>query len=433
MPTKPPAHEKVVPGQPQKRGFLQKIGPGIVTGASDDDPSGIGTYSQVGAQFGFAMLWTMLFSYPLMSAVQMISARIGRTTGRGIAGNIRLHYPTWLLYSMVGLLLAANIINIGADLGAMGAAIQMLVGGPPLAYVVAIAVLSAGLQVFIPYRKYVRYLKWLTLSLFAYVATVVVVHVPWAVALRQTILPSLKFTREYLTAFIAVLGTTISPYLFFWQASQEVEDVEACPEERPLRESPRQAPSQLERIRIDTLLGMAFSNIVAWAIILTTAATLHAHGETDIATAEQAAKALAPLAGRLAFVLFAAGIIGTGLLAVPVLAGSAAYSVGEALKWPVGLERKPRHARGFYAVIATATLVGAGQNFLHINPIKALFWTAVINGVVAVPVLVVMMLVSGNVKVMGKFAVGGKLKVFGWITAFVMLLAAVGMFATMGG
>ncbi len=413
-------------------GFWRKLGPGLVTGASDDDPSGIGTYSQVGAQFGFTMLWTMLFSYPLMSAVQMISARIGRTTGEGIAGNIRRHYPAWLLYALVSLLLAANVINIGADLGAMGAAIQLLVGGPHLAYVVAVAALSTVLQVFVPYRKYVRYLKWLTLSLFAYVATVVVVHVPWAAALRQTVLPSLEFTREYLTAFIAVLGTTISPYLFFWQASQEVEDVEACKEEQPLREAPRQAPGQLGRIRIDTLLGMAFSNIVAWAIILTTAATLHAHGKTDIATAEQAAQALAPLAGRLALVLFAAGIVGTGLLAVPVLAGSAAYSVGEALKWPVGLERKPRQARGFYAVIAAATMVGAVQNFLHINPMKALFWTAVINGVVAVPVLVVMMLVSGNAKVMGKLAIGGALKTFGWITTLVMLAAAIGMFVTMG-
>jgi len=415
---------------PSRRGMLSAIGPGVIAGASDDDPSGIGTYSQVGAQFGFGMLWTMLFSFPLMSAVQMISGRIGRTTGHGIAGNVRRNYPASILYAIVGLLLVANIINIGADIGAMGAALQLLLGGPQFLYVVAIAALSVALQVFIPYHRYVRWLRWLTVSLFAYVLAAVVVAVPWGEALRATVVPSFQFNAAYLAAFIAVLGTTISPYLLFWQASQEVEDVEARTDEAPLKSAPEQAPVALRRIRLDTLLGMGFSNVVAWAIILTAAATLHAHGETDITTAEQAAKALEPLAGRLAFVLFAAGIVGTGLLAIPVLAGSAAYGVGEALAWPVGLERKPRRARGFYAVIAVATVVGATQAFLHVNPIKALFWTAVINGVVAVPVLVVMMLVSGNPKIMGDLAVGGWLKALGWLTTLVMLAAAVGMFVT---
>ena len=415
----------------RKLSFWRRLGPGLITGASDDDPSGIGTYSQVGAQFGFSMLWTMLFSYPLMSAVQIVAARIGRTTGRGIAGNMRPHYPRALLYAIVTLLLLANVINLGADIGAMGAAVQMLVGGPQLLHVVGIAVASIGLQVFVPYHRYVGYLKWLTLSLFAYVVTAVVVRVPWAEALRSTVIPSLQFSSVYFTAFIAVLGTTISPYLFFWQASEEVEEVGAHDAEEPLKQQPRQAPAQFARIRFDTISGMGFSNIVAWTIILTTAATLHAHGQLEIQTAEQAAKALEPLAGRLAFALFAVGIVGTGLLAIPVLAGSAAYGVGEAMGWPTGLERAPRKAKRFYGVIAIATAVGAAQNFLHVSPMKALFWTAVINGVVAVPVLVVMMLIAGNKKVMGEFTVGPGLKILGWLTTFVMFAAAIGMFATL--
>jgi len=416
---------------PRKVGFLRRFGPGFITGASDDDPSGIGTYSQVGAQFGFSMLWTMLFSYPLMTTVQIISARIGRTTGRGIAGNMRRHYPRALVYGITGLLVIANVINIGADIGAMGAALQMLIGGPHLAYIGGIALASVVLQIFIPYHRYVGYLKWLTLSLFAYVVTAFVVNVPWTTALKETFVPSIRFAPEYLAALIAVLGTTISPYLFFWQASQEVEEVEGHARQHPVKQAPQQAPAQFARIRLDTFLGMAFSNIVAWAIILTAAATLHAQGQTDIQTAEQAAKALEPLAGHLAFVLFALGIVGTGLLAIPVLAGSAAYGVGEALEWRTGLERAPSKARGFYSVIAIATVIGATQNFLHINPMKALFWTAVINGVVAVPVLVMMMLMAGNSAVMGQFTVGRRLKAFGWITTAVMLAAAIGMFASM--
>ena len=419
-------------GKKASGSWLAKIGPGVITGASDDDPSGIGTYSQVGAQFGLTMLWTMLFSYPLMCAVQIISAKIGRTTGEGIAGNIRRHYSGSLLFGIVGLLLLANIINIGADIGAMGAALQMILGGSALLYVVVFAGVSVVLQVFVPYHRYVRYLKILTFSLFAYVATVLVIHVPWGTALKNTILPSLSFDPAYLTAFIAILGTTISPYLFFWQASQEVEDIAADDREQALVESPLQAPVQLHRIKLDTLIGMGFSNIVAWAIILTAAVTLHAQGHTDIATAEQAAAALKPLAGKLAFALFATGIIGTGLLAIPVLAGSAAYSVGEAMQWPVGLERNWREARSFYAVIAIATVLGALQNFLHINPMRALFWTAVINGIVAVPVLVVMMFISTNGGIMGRFTLSRRLKVFGWITTIVMLLAVIGMFATWG-
>lgn len=353
---------------------MLKLGPGLITGASDDDPSGIATYSQAGAQFGYAMLWTMLFSYPLMSAIQEISARIGRVTGDGIAANIRKHYPKPIVYCAVALLLVANIFNLGADIGAMGAAAKLLLPGPMLIYTILFGVLSLLLQIFVPYDKYVRYLKWLTLALFAYVVTAIVVGEPKWAALRATMLPSLTFHKYYFTALIAVLGTTISPYLFFWQASEEVEDVTLNPNEQPLNRAPQQAPAQFQRISFDTYLGMALSNIVAYSIILTTAATLHVHGILDIQTADQAARALEPLAGRFAFLLFALGIIGTGLLAVPVLAGSAAYGVSEAFRWPASLEKKPRQAKKFYAMIGAATLIRLMLNFVYLNPVKALFW-----------------------------------------------------------
>src|ERR1700758_736858 len=372
------------PKQPRR---MRVLGPGLITGASDDDPSGIATYSQAGAQLGFAISWTMLFSYPLMVAIQEVSARIGRTTGRGIAANIRRHYPNWMLQGLVVLVLIANTINIGADIGAMGEAVKVLIGGPQLIYVVAIAALSALLQIFISYERYARILRWLTLALFAYFATVAVVHVPWGEAARGFLVPTLAADPAFWTTVVAILGTTISPYLFFWQASQEVEDVRADPAARPLVRAPGQAPREFERIRLDTAIGMAFSNLVALAIIITTAATLHAHGVTEIETSAQAASALRPLAGDFAFAVFALGIIGTGLLAVPVLAGSAAYALAEARKWPEGLARKPRKARAFYATIAVATLLGVLINFSPISPIKALYWSAVINGVAAVPIM----------------------------------------------
>jgi NRAMP (natural resistance-associated macrophage protein)-like metal ion transporter len=414
------------------KSLLKVLGPGLVTGASDDDPSGIATYSQVGAQFGFGMLWTMLFSYPLMVAIQLISAMIGRVTGRGIAGNMRRFYPHWLLYGIVLLVLVANVINLGADIGAMGAALGLLARGPVLMYSAAFAVVCIVLQVFVPYHRYENVLKGLTLSLFAYVGTAFVVHVPWGKALHATFVPSIKWNESFVTGLVAVLGTTISPYLFFWQASEEVEDEKAAHDESPLIRAPLQAPYQLRRMREDTCVGMAFSNIVAFFIILTAAATLHAHGRTDIQTSAQAALALRPIAGRFAFAIFTLGIVGTGLLAVPVMAGSAAYAVGEALHWPVGLERKLLQAKGFYSVLIAATLIGLGLNFVHLDPIKALFWSAVINGVAAGPIMAVMMVMTSDRRIMGQFTLKMPLRVVGWVATIVMLAAAVGLFATWG-
>jgi NRAMP (natural resistance-associated macrophage protein)-like metal ion transporter len=413
-----------------KRRLLRVFGPGLITGASDDDPSGIATYSQAGAQLGFAISWTMLFSYPLMVAIQQISARIGRTSGKGIAGNIRQHYAPWLLQSIVALLFIANAINIGADLGAMGDALKLLVGGPRPMYVVSFGVVCAVLQVIMAYSRYVAALKWLTLALFAYFGTIMVVHISWLEAARGFFLPSFLPDAAFWTTVVAVLGTTISPYLFFWQASQEVEDIRAEPDRKPLVKAPRQGPDAIERIRLDTLIGMAFSNLVALAIIFTTAATLHVGGITNIETSAQAAEALRPLAGPFAFTLFALGIIGTGLLAVPVLAGSAAYAVGEARKWPVGLGRKPKQAKAFYATLTIATMIGVALNFSPINPIRALYWSAVINGVVAVPVMIIMMHMTANPKVMGKFPVSDGLRSVGWIATAVMSAAALAMGVT---
>jgi NRAMP (natural resistance-associated macrophage protein)-like metal ion transporter len=415
---------------PKKPRIIRLLGPGLITGASDDDPSGIATYSQAGAQFGFAISWTMLFSYPLMVAIQQISARIGRTTGKGIAGNLRQHYPNWLLQGTVALLFVANTINIGADLGAMADALGLLIGGPRLIYVIAFGSLCAVLQVLMTYIRYVAVLKWLTLALFAYFGTVMVVEIPWPEAARGFLLPTFRPDVAFWTTVVAVLGTTISPYLFFWQAAQEVEDIRVEPERKPLVKAPHQGPDAIERIRLDTYIGMAFSNLVALAIIVTTAATLHAGGVTDIATSSQAAEALRPVAGPFAFTLFALGIVGTGLLAIPVLAGSAAYAIGEARRWPVGLGRKPERAKAFYATLTIATMVGVALNFSPINPIKALYWSAVINGVVAVPVMITMMHMTANPKVMGKFPVHDGLRLIGWMATVVMATAAIAMGVT---
>jgi Mn2+/Fe2+ NRAMP family transporter len=415
---------------PSKPRLLGVLGPGLITGASDDDPSGIATYSQAGAQFGFSIGWTMLFSYPLMSAIQEISGRIGRTTGHGIAGNIRKYYPNWLLQTIVVLLFGANTINIGADLGAMGDAAGLLVGGPKLLYVIVFGALCIALEIFMQYSRYVAVLKWLTLALFAYFGTVMVVKVPWAEVARGIFIPTFSSDSAFWTMVVAVLGTTISPYLFFWQASQEVEDIHEIPEREPLIRVPKQGPDAIGRIRLDTYVGMGFSNLVALAIIVTTAATLHLRGITDIETSSQAAEALRPVAGNFAFTVFTLGIVGTGLLAVPVLAGSAAYALGEARKWPIGLARRPMEAKAFYTTIALATIFGVIINFSPINPIKALFWTAVINGVVAVPVMVVMMLLVSNKKVMHKFTVGRGLKAVGWAATLVMAAAAIAMAIT---
>jgi NRAMP (natural resistance-associated macrophage protein)-like metal ion transporter len=426
---KPGANEVKQPPRPK---LSEILGPGLITGASDDDPSGIATYSQGGAQFGYGIGWTMLFTYPLMCAIQLISAEIGRVTGLGLAGNIRRHMPAWLLYGIVALLLGANIINIGADLGAMAAALKLLVPVPMGIGIAGFAILSVLLETFVRYARYVTVLKWLTISLFAYVATVFVAGVHWRAAISGIFLPRLQFNAGYLTVIVAVLGTTISPYLFFWQAGEEVEKEKEDPIAQPLNVAPEQARTELRRIRIDTYIGMAFSNLVALAIIITTAATLHAHGITNIATSSQAAQALKPIAGRFAFVIFSIGIIGTGLLTVPVLAGSAAYALGEAFQWSVGLTLKANRAKAFHGTIAVAFLLGALLNFTPLDPIKALFWSAVVNGVVAVPVMAMMMLLATRTSVMCHFTVGPILNGFGWLATAVMALAAVGMFATMG-
>jgi NRAMP (natural resistance-associated macrophage protein)-like metal ion transporter len=407
------------------------LGPGLITGASDDDPSGIATYSQVGAQFGYQFGWILLFSWPLMCAIQEISARIGRVTGKGLAGAIKAQYPKPALYGLVSLLLIANTLNIGADLGAMAAALKLLIGGPQLLYVGLFAIGSVLLETFMRYSRYVSALKWLTLVLFAYVAVAFAVHVPWATVGRDLILPHISFDSAYLTAIVAVLGTTISPYLFFWQAGSEVEELKESRSAEPLKRAPQQAAAAFQRIRLDTYLGMALSNGVALFIVISTAATLNAHGVTDIQTSSQAAEALRPIAGPLVFLIFALGIIGTGMLALPVLAGSAAYALGEALGWRVGLAQLAGRAKGFYGVIAAATAVGAAMNFTPIDPIKALFWSAVINGLVAVPVMAMMMHLASRKASMGDFTLGRPLKTMGWIATAVMAAAATGMVATM--
>src|SRR3984885_1680335 len=415
---------------PSKPRLLGILGPGLIPGASDDDPSGIATYSQAGAQFGFAMCWVMLFTFPLMAAIQEISGRIGRVTGQGIAGNIRAHYSKPLLRGIVGLLLVANIINLGADLGAMGDALTLLIGGPPHLYVIGFAVGCAALETFSRYERYVVLLKWSSAFLLAYVATALVVDTPWGLVARYTFIPTFRMDTNYVVAIVAVLGTTITPYCFFWQSSQEAEDERIDPHAKPLLEAPEQARPQIGRIRLDTYVGMGYSNIISLFIIITTAATLNAHGITDIQTSAQAAEALRPIAGVFTFALFAAGIIGIGLLAIPVLAGSCAYALGEALDWPTGLNRLPLDARAFYGTIIVATLIGMIINFVGLDPVKALFWAAVINGVVAVPLMAVIMVMAMAPKVMGQFTLGRGLCTMGWLCTAVMTVAVGIMFAT---
>jgi NRAMP (natural resistance-associated macrophage protein)-like metal ion transporter len=412
------------------RDWARQLGPGLITGAADDDPSGIATYSQAGAQFGFLTLWTIVFTYPLMVGIQLVSARIGRVTGHGLASNIGRHFPRVVLYAVVALLVVANTINIAADIAAMGDALHLVIGGPSHVYVVVFGAACLLLQVFLTYQRYVRYLKWLTLALLSYVALVLTIQIPWREVAAHSLTPHFAFTAEYLTVVVAVFGTTISPYLFFWQASHEVEELAADPKAGALAHAPEGAEQHLRRIKIDTYLGMAFSNIVAFCIILGTAATLNAAGVTDIQTSAQAAEALRPLAGHFAFLLFALGIIGTGLIAVPVLAGSAAYAVAETFEWKRGLDFKLLEAREFYAMIALATVGGVALDFSPIDAIKALFWSAVINGVIAVPIMVVMMLLADDPKVMGRFTVTRRLKALGWLATGAMAAAVAGMLAT---
>lgn len=407
----------------ENRSPLEVLGPGLVTGAADDDPSGIGTYSQVGAQFGYGLAWTMFFGFPLLVSIQAICARIGATTGRGIAQNLREHYPAWLLRTVVVLLLIANVINLGADLGAMGAVLALVIPGPVLLFTIAFGVASVLLEVFVSYSRYARILKWTTLSLFAYVGVVFVADVPWSMAIYDILIPQMVFDKEHAMAMVAIFGTTISPYLFFWQAGQEVEEQHRR-HIKPLHVSPREAGPELRRIRTDTLVGMGFSHLTALFIIVATAATLNANGIKDITSAAQAAEALRPIAGDFAFALFAVGIIGTGLLAVPVLAGSAAYAVSETFNWTEGLDRKPREAKAFYGVIALATAGGLALNFIGLDPMRALYWAAVVNGLLAPPLMVVTMLIARNRQVMGELVIPRGLEIGGWISTLVMWIVA---------
>lgn len=408
--------------------LLRQLGPGLITGAADDDPSGIATYSQAGAQFGYGLLWTMVLAYPLMTSIQLISAHVGRVTGCGLAKNMGEIMPRPLVLSLVALLCLANTINIGADISAMGEAAQLLVGSGGHLFTIGFAVLSLILLVFVPYRQYANVLKIMTLVLLSYVALVFVVHVDWPVAAKALVWPARLPFSQAAPVVVAVFGTTISPYLFFWQSSQEVEDMGLDPQERTLLEAPDQAASAFARMRWDTVFGMGASNVVAIAIIIGTAATLHVAGKTNIATAADAAGALRPLAGPFAFALFSLGIIGTGLLAIPVLAGSAGFALAETFRWKSGLEHKPRDAAAFYGAIAVVTILGIGIDWLPLDPIKALFWSAVINGVVAVPIMVGLMLVSGRKAQMGAYRNGPLLRIGGWAATIVMGIAAVSMF-----
>jgi NRAMP (natural resistance-associated macrophage protein)-like metal ion transporter len=425
-----PVPEEVAAVDPplKRASLIRSLGPGLVTGAADDDPSGIATYSQVGAQFGYGLAWTMLFSFPLMVAIQAVSAHIGSVTGCGIAQNLRRHYSPWFLRVLVLLLLVANVINLGADLGAMAAALGLLIGGPPTLYVALFGVACILLEVFISYARYARVLKWTTLSLFAYVGVVFVAHVSWPEAIGHTVIPRISLDGAHATAMVALLGTTISPYLFFWQAGQEVEEQHRRGV-RALRLRPSDARAEFARIRVDTAVGMGASNVVALFIIFATAATLHANGVTDIRSSSQAAEALRPVAGNFAFGLFAAGIIGTGMLAIPVLAGSSAYAVSEGFHWVEGLERRPREAKAFYGVISLAILGGGLLTLTPLDPIKALYWSAVVNGILAAPLMTMMMVIGVNRRIMGRLPLAKPLIVFGWLATLVMLAATIGFFA----
>jgi NRAMP (natural resistance-associated macrophage protein)-like metal ion transporter len=405
---------------------LARVGPGLITGAADDDPSGIATYSQAGAQFGLNMLWTMLVSYPLMAAVQSLCARIGRVTGKGLAVNIKQTFPAWVLYGAVCLLLVANTFNIAADVATMGDVLALMIGGNPHGLTVTLVAVSLLTQVFVPYHSYVKFLKWLTLSLLSYAAVLFTVHVPWKAVLLRTVAPHLAFDAATATVIVGVFGTTISPYLFFWQCAEEVEDLR-CRDARALIDDAAAAPAELRRIRWDTWSGMLFSNLTAFFIILATAVTLHVSGVTDIQSAADAAGALRPLAGDFAFYLFALGILGVGALGVPVLAGSAAYAMAEAMGWPGGLEARAQDARGFYGVIAASMLAGLGLGFTPINPIKALFYSAVINGVVAVPLTLLIVLLASRRTVLGKYTASRSTLILGWMTVLLMAAAGVGM------
>ena len=409
--------------------LLKSLGPGLIAGAADDDPSGIATYSQAGAQFGAGLLWTTVLTTPLMIGIQLVSARIGWATGRGIAANLRMHYPRVLLVFIVSLLVVANTVNLGADLAAMASAAQLLAhGGSYHVYLAAFAIMSVALQIWLPFPRYAPLLKLLTLSLLSYIGVLFVARIDWGQVALAAIIPHVESGRDYLMMIVAVLGTTISPYLFFWQASQEVEEHRVRGDSDAQDGDAASARAHLRRIKLDTNLGMVFSNVIAFVIMLTASITLNQHGITDIQTTAQAAEALRPIAGDAAYVLFSIGIIGTGLLAVPVLAGAAAYAVAEAFGWPTGLNESPRTARGFYAVLVAAFLIGFGLDYNDIDPVKELLWAAVFNGVVAVPIMIMMMLMVQRADIMGRFVARARLKRLGWLATGTMALASLAMF-----
>ena len=416
--------------------WIESLGPGLITGAADDDPSGIATYSQAGAQFRFGMVWTLLLTTPLMIGIQMLSARIGWVTGKGLAANIRLLFPRWLTVSLVRLLAVANTINIAADIGAMGEAARILLGGPSALYVVGFGLVCISAQVFFSYERTVRLLKWLTLVLFSYVAVVLTVHVPWRTVMIESLvpwsfLPEHTLLKDYAAMVVAVLGTTISPYLFFWQSAQEVEDNNRRPHSAELHHHPEYVREHLSRIKQDTFIGMSFSNLIALCIVISTAVTLNMQGVSGIETSAQAALALKPVAGEFAFLVFSLGIIGTGLLAVPVLAGSAAYAVSELFDWTTGLSHRFNEARGFYIIIIAATGIGSVLSYFEIDPIQTLVWSAIVNGVISVPIMVAMMLIGQSEKLMGAYTITLRHRVFGWSATGLMFFAVLVMFLTM--
>ncbi len=411
--------------------WWKKLGPGLITGAADDDPSGIATYSQGGAQYGYDVAWTVLITYPLMVGIQLASARIGRITGKGLTENFSRFCPRWLVLALVALLVVANVINLGADLNAMGDSAGMILGGPKGAYAIGMGLLSLVLQVFLPYGRYVKVLKWLTLSLLAYVGVGFAAHVDWLAAARSTVTPHLHWEKDYATTIVAILGTTISPYLFFWQAAQEVEEIKRIDADKPLRIAPDQAKRNLRRLRVDTAVGMGFSNFIAFFMIVATAATLHAKGIVHIETTSQAAQALEPIAGKFAFLLFGLGVIGTGLLALPVLAGSAAYAIASLLQVRKGLDQPPSGAKTFYAILAAAMVIGLGISASGLNPIKALYWSAVVNAVISVPIMVAVMIAASHSKIVGELKLPALWRVLGWLATLAMGAATLVMFATM--
>ncbi|MCK1495001.1 divalent metal cation transporter [Bradyrhizobium sp. 160] len=407
--------------------LLKRLGPGLITGAADDDPSGIATYSQAGAQFGFALLWTVFLTTPFMIAIQLVSARIGRVTGKGLAANVMRLAPRWAVLALVSMLVVANTFNIAADIAAMAEALGLVIGGLQHEHALIFAAGSTLLQIFLPYRRYSPVLKFLTLALFAYVATAFTVQIPWSTALLAAVWPKANVSADYFLMVVAVLGTTISPYLFFWQASQEVEEMNQGKRDKPLRDVPSGGNPELARIRADTISGMLLSNGIAFFIILTTASVLNANGVTKINSATEAAEALRPLAGDFTFALFALGIIGTGLLAIPVLAGSAAYGVAEIFGWHATLEAKPEKAVGFYTIIAAATIIGFGLGFTGIDSIHMLVWSAVLNGIVAVPIMTMMMLIVSSRAIMGHFRARSSLIALGWLGTALMALAVLAL------